>query len=370
MRFFNNQAKEFEQKLFYRRPCTFTKYTERQMLRYCIGAALYMPATRQTIAHDIINEKYPSLTTIIFDLEDALGDAQVEAGFTQLLETLSILATEISANPAIINRLPLLFIRVRHHNQLLQVVDQLEDLQHLLTGYVLPKFTAKYGRASLQTIAEQNEKGYTLYAMPILESAPILNKEVRMANLLAIQELLIEYYDYILNVRIGSTDFCGLLGVRRSIHHTVYDLAAVRDCLADIYNVFQRNDHYFVVSGSVWEYFSSTGDMRQEAIIGLLKEVEMDKLNGVIGKTIIHPTQIDAVHAMYVVTHEEFIDAQGILLHSDGQIGVQKSEYANKMNEMKPHLLWAERILQRAQVYGVYNKGITYKQLLKRKVKQ
>ena len=52
--------------------------------------------------------------------------------------------------------------------------------------------------------------------------------------------------------------------------------------------------------------------------------VELDRLNGLIGKTIIHPTHIDAVNAMYVVSHEDYIDAQGIMLLADGKIGVQK----------------------------------------------
>ena len=370
MRIFKRQADEAQQKLFYQAPGAFSKFTERQTLRFCVGAALYMPATRPTVAEEILASKHPSLTTIILDLEDALGDAQVEQGIAQLVTTLETLQQKIEADEQLTEHMPLLFVRVRHYEQLVQVIEELGALQHVLTGYVLPKFTAENGRAMLAMIAGQNELGYHLYAMPILESAHILNKEQRMEHLLAIRALLIEYYQMILNVRVGSTDFCGLLGIRRSIHHTVYDVITVRECLADIYNVFQRSDYYFVVSGSVWEYFAPQFDLRSEAITGLLKEVEFDKLNGVIGKTIIHPTHIEAVNAMYVVTHEEFIDAQGILLNSDGQIGVQKSEYSNKMNEMKPHLLWAERILQRAQVYGVYNSGITHKHLLKRKVKQ
>ena len=93
----------------------------------------------------------------------------------------------------------------------------------------------------------------------------------------------------------------------------------------------------------------------------------MDRLNGLIGKTIIHPTHIDPVNAMYVVSHEDFVDAQGILLF-DGQIGVQKSEYGNKMNEMKPHKMWAQRIIMRAEVFGVFNPQVTHLDLLQGQV--
>ena len=35
-----------------------------------------------------------------------------------------------------------------------------------------------------------------------------------------------------------------------------------------------------------------------------------------------------------------------------------KSHYANKMNEIKPHMRWAQRILKQAHVYGVYHESV------------
>ena len=96
----------------------------------------------------------------------------------------------------------------------------------------------------------------------------------------------------------------------------------------------------------------------------MINEVLLDQLNGIVGKTIIHPTHIQTVNALYVVTHEEYIDALAIMENSNGQIGVKKSEYQNKMNEIKPHLNWAERILKRASIYGVYNPKEDYTSLI------
>ncbi len=65
---------------------------------------------------------------------------------------------------------------------------------------------------------------------------------------------------------------------------------------------------------------------------GLIREIILDKENGFIGKTVIHPTHLIMVNALYVVTHEEYLDAYGIL-EENSSGGVFKSTYENKMNE-------------------------------------
>lgn len=352
-----------QSKLFYRMPAEFTKYTNKARLRYCVGAALYMPATRETIAEEIIVHKHPSLTTIVLDLEDALGDLQVIKGIEQLKITLSKIKGALDYGQILIEKIPLLFVRVRSAGQLQELTEQLADYQHYLTGYVLPKFSSVNGRDYLHIIKKQNELGYTLYAMPILESDDILLKERRLPELIRIRNLLLEFDEYILNVRIGSTDFCGLLGMRRTIRHTVYDIQPVRDCITDILNVFLR-DSQFVLSGSVWEYFN-----QDNALDGLAREIELDRLNGLIGKTIIHPSHIATVQAMYVVSHEDYMDAERILMQAEGaMVGVEKSVYGNKMNEMKPHLIWAQRTMMLAEAFGVLNEGVAYTRLLRKQV--
>ena len=53
-----------------------------------------------------------------------------------------------------------------------------------------------------------------------------------------------------------------------------------------------------------------------------------------------------------------------IIANSEGQVGVLKSQYNNKMNEMKPHLYWAKRILLQAKIYGVYNEDQDFTSLI------
>ena len=97
---------------------------------------------------------------------------------------------------------------------------------------------------------------------------------------------------------------------------------------------------------------------------GLIKEVLLDKNNGLTGKTIIHPTHIKPVHAFLVVSYEEYMDAISILEGIGGESGVLKSHFSNKMNEMKLHYNWAIKIVSRAKIYGVYHEQCSYIDLL------
>lgn len=362
MRFFEQHILNEKSDLFYKLPTTFTKNSELNILRYSIGAALYMPATRDKVAEEIIEAKHLACTSIVLDLEDAIGDFQVVNAEQQLVRTLEKIQQAIAMGKITIEKMPLLFVRVRSSEHLQAIIKQLGSLQNLLTGYVFPKFSMENGEQYFSQIAEQNKKGYTLYAMPILESQAIINKESRLSELVAIRSLLEKYESFVLNIRIGSTDLCGLLGLRRSIKQTVYEIISVQECLADIINILLRDQSPFVISGTVWEYFGS-----EAAEAGLIREVESDLLNGLIGKTIIHPTHLEPVQAAYAVGHEEYSDASRIIQQADGKIGVEKSHYNNKMNEMKPHYIWAKRIMLRAQIYGVLNRGYDAQDLLKRR---
>ena len=93
-------------------------------------------------------------------------------------------------------------------------------------------------------------------------------------------------------------------------------------------------------------------------IDGLLREVILDKANGFVGRTIIHPTHLKYVNALQAVTKEEYSDAVNIL-HSE-QGGVFKGAGSNKMNEVKPHTNWATKIYMRARAYGVIENESSY----------
>ena len=94
-----------------------------------------------------------------------------------------------------------------------------------------------------------------------------------------------------------------------------------------------------------------------DAVDGLLREILLDRANGFIGKTIIHPTHIPYVNGMLSVTQEVYNDALQVMNTSGG---VVKSATGNKMNEIGPHRCWAEKILMRAKAYGVIENEAKY----------
>ncbi|MCM3566877.1 HpcH/HpaI aldolase/citrate lyase family protein [Neobacillus mesonae] len=394
MRFFAYYYEDDLDRFFYKKPQEFTKYTSRETLAYGLGATLYMPATRPNIHQDILSNKHEGLTSLVIDLEDAVGDQQVENAEQLLIQELHKLYGGLYNGFLSHSDLPLMFIRIRNLEQLKRIVMQLGDSIQLLTGAVLPKFNGEQGEQLLQEVARIHSDNHPFYAMPILESSKVIQKETRMKELLKIKQLADHYKDHVLNIRIGATDFCGLYGIRRSADTTVYEIAVLRDCISDIINVFQRHDSGFVVSGPVWEYFSSKNrilkpQLRQtpfrerygnegliwrqklldENMDGLIREILMDIANGLTGKTIIHPTHIKVVQALNVVSYEEYIDAQSIIQAAAGEEGVIKSEFSNKMNEIKPHLYWAEKIMLKSQLYGVLHEQYSNIDLIKKEVR-
>ena len=97
---------------------------------------------------------------------------------------------------------------------------------------------------------------------------------------------------------------------------------------------------------------------------GLMRETILDRANGLTGKSVIHPSHIAPVHALAVVPHEEYLDAAMCWIRSRTRAGSVASGYRNKMNEMRPHRIWAERTLLRARVFGVAAQGISHIDIL------
>lgn len=354
---------------FVKAPMEFNKSTERDTLQYCLGATLYMPGTKD-IREKVINHELP-VTSFVMCCEDAIKEEDLPAAEQNILDTMDYFADQIEAGKITQDDIPLIFMRVRNPEQFKNFAQRITKRQaDILTGFNFPKFNSKNALGVLRTLVETNARlGVTLYGMPILEGEEIAFRESRNQELLLLRNILEPYKELILNIRVGGTDMSSLFGVRRGINSTVFDIMTVRDALSDILNAFNRFNDY-CVSAAVWEYFRAYKDddiddvikrnfhnalikgqdIVNPAIDGLLKEVLLDRANGFVGKTIIHPTHAKFVNAMFTVVEEEYNDAIQILNTSGGVI---KSEGGGKMNEIGPHHRWAEKIVRRANVYGV-----------------
>jgi citrate lyase beta subunit len=361
--------------LFLRKPEDFDDATE--TLAVGLGATLYVPATRPDLAATVRRLASEGVRSLVLDLEDAVGDHEVDLALANVQSTLDDLGQTTPPDA-------LVFVRVRSPGAIRAIAES-DASVGALTGFVIPKFTQASGPSFLDAVAETSDRvDKALYAMPVLESPRLVHRETRNAELQALAALFRERREQVLAVRIGATDMCGAFGIRRDRDLTIYDVRVVADVIADIVNHLGRADGSgFVITGPVWEYYAdrermlrpllrSTPFEEHDAVRfrrhlvshdldGLLREIALDRANGIQGKTVIHPSHVAPVHALSAVTHEEFHDALDIA----GSIeGVRASGYRNKMNESKPHRFWADQTLLRARVFGVTNKGVTFVDLI------
>jgi citrate lyase beta subunit len=382
MRHFGHLASDVRGELFHREPQEFSADSPARMLATALGATLYSPATRPHLADDVLKQAGRGLVSTVLCLEDSIDDRDVAAGEANLVRQFA----DLAARPAGTS-IPLLFIRVRTPGQITDLVTRLGEHVSLLSGFVLPKFTEETGVPFLEALTRaEAAAGRRLFAMPVLESPQLMHLETRVETLHGISRTVDKYRDRVLALRLGVTDFCSSYGLRRAPAMTAYDVQIVASVIGDVVNVLGRADGSgFTVSGPVWEYFPHSERMfkpqlrrspftpeaeylrdslLERDMDGLLREIELDRANGLQGKTCIHPTHVPVVHALSVVTHEEYSDAADLLREDRSGGGVLRSAYTNKMNEVKPHRAWAERTMRRANAFGVAREDIGFVELL------
>ena len=315
------------------------------LLQYQVGGLLYIPAIRPDIADKLNTEANPALTSVAICLEDSIQDSALAAAEANLTETLR----NVREKGVPKRQLPLLFVRVRTPEHLCHVHELLGGEEELLTGYILPKFDTGNGEEYTRLIRAYNHgRERTLFMMPILESGMIADLQSRKRALADIKAILDADRRFVLNVRVGGNDFSNLYGLRRAKHQSIYEIGVIRDILVDIINVFSLD---YVVSGPVWEYFGQ--DQDGPWALGLKKELELDRLNGFIGKTAIHPAQLPMIYDSLKVSRADYEDAKRILDWDADGFAVAKSADGSRMNEVKCHSRWASRILALGQIYGI-----------------
>ena len=384
MRHFDFLSQQDAAELFFREPISFTKNSDKSLLSASLGATLYIPATRPELFKDLQTMRKRDATSVVVCLEDSIPDERVEEAEGKL----HVLLTELNKLDNM-DELPLVFVRPRSPEHFYKIASQNTGLLGVVTGFVFPKFDGLTDRAAefVGLLQEVNKiESTNLYYMPVLESPSIIHRETRKATLSGISNVLAGSRDNLLAVRIGATDMSSAYGLRRSRDFTVYDVHVVASAIADIVNVLGRADDEYVITGAVWEHFAPAErtfkPMLRESLFSedkalraklltegydkFLQEIQLDKINGITGKTVIHPSHISMVHSMLVVSHEEYSDATDVLKEDNGGGGAYASVYRNKMNEVKPHAAWARKTLNRARMFGVSNADIDFVDFLER----
>ena len=311
---------------------------------YSVGALMYTPANNKTIVQNLLKNKFGTKFSLAFCLEDTINDDMVEEAEDDLILTLKSLYHLAKTESFY---LPKIFVRVREPKQIIKLAENLKSACSIITGFNIPKFEPTYARDYFEAIEKAEEiSGFDFYIMPILESPKMVDKRTRIDFLYKCKEYLDMVEEKVLNVRIGGNDLCHTFGLRRHSDETIYDVKPVADILTDILTVFSQN---YVVSGAVWEYYN--GENWAE---GLSKEIKKDILSGFIGKTVIHPKQIDVLNEASKVLKEDYEDAKNILGWDKTNISfVSGSKNSSRMNEYKTHYNWAEKAMYLAEYYGI-----------------
>lgn len=311
---------------------------------YSVGALLYCPANNSSISDTVTEGKFGNHYSLALCLEDTINDNFVEQAEEILISSLKKIWNYDKREEIFI---PKIFIRVRSPHQIKDLLLRLGCARELVSGFIIPKFSLENADSYINQIISANDKYDTdVYMMPIMESPTIINLESRYEILYALKDKLDNIDERVLNIRVGGNDLCRAFGFRRHSDESIHSIRPVSNIFSDIVTAFGTD---YVVSGPVWEYYNGSNWSE-----GLKNEVRDDILCGFIGKTVIHPKQIEIVHNAYKVSQKDLDDAAAILnWDSQNQSFVAGSVSKERMNEYKTHLNWAIRTTMLSEVYGI-----------------
>lgn len=291
---------------------------------FALGATLYMPATRSDMLDVVFGVKIPELRSLVVCLEDAVSAIDVDSA----LANLKVLLLAIEARGGRCEQHPLLFVRPRDA-QMAAILNDWPLMKHV-DGFVVPKLTL----LSLPSW-EQAVSNPDLYLMPTLETADVYNPGAMVELGQALKASLNQR---IIALRIGGNDLMGCLGLRRNPATTLYStpMSYVIPMLAGIMGA-----QGFALTAPVFEQLATP--------LLLKEELELDISHGLVGKTAIHPSQINPIQEMLRVSLEDLNCARLIL----NDVAPAVFRHNDAMCEPATHYKWATNIIERAKWHGV-----------------
>lgn len=293
---------------------------------YELGATLYMPVLKPDAMEYIAGTKLPKLRSMVLCLEDALLETDVLVGLATLEKTLiKIGEVKKAANSS--GRFPLVFVRPRN----LEMARRIAEMAGIgnIDGFVAPKVRPGDHEKWVNAVRETD-----LYIMPTLETSEVFDVSA-MTDLR--DEFLGNAPDRILALRVGGNDLMSVLGLRRPGSTTLYE-GPLFYTISMLMSVMKSKG--FDLTSPVFEIIEDKKS--------LLDEVSRDVNFGFVGKTIIHPSQIDIVQNAFRVSETDLEAAKRILDVDAPAV----FKFGGSMCEPATHRTWAQRIMSRAHVYG------------------
>lgn len=282
-----------------------------------LGATLFVPASHPGLITIACGTKYPRLRSMVIDFEDGL-DSEAYADAVETLQAL--LNQPLPAKPYI-------FVRPRGPGSL-KTIMKLKGSQ-LIDGVILPKCSLGTLEMYLNTLRHCD----TLF-MPSIEGATLCDK----TELCALRTKLLPYRRRIILMRFGAEDLFAALGLRRLRERSLYDYIAPAALIGEFIALFKSAG--FAIAAPVYPFFDDPD--------AFAKEAARDLEEGMISKTIIHPSQIDPIEALYRVNRAQHHEACKIL---DSTTAVSGEHGA--MLEKSTMSPWARQILLRSELYGI-----------------
>lgn len=286
-----------------------------------LGATLYTPSINKNITSIAEGEKFPHIKSVVFCLEDAIKESDIQDAMTNI-------GTFLSAyKKADIKT----FIRPR-------TIENLKELLSLkgiekIDGFALAKFSTKNMTEYFELLNRSKQK---YHIMPVIESHDIFDDD----KLKLMRDfLLTQDKQHIVTLRIGGEDMFKALSIKRSCEDLIHDFHIASKIFGDLLAIFKPCG--FNISAPVYNCL--------EHFEVFEKEVQRDIKEGFFGKTIIHPDQGCITNEYYKVTTEEEGEAKEILDSSKEAV----FRFKDKMCEPEAHRVWAKTILKRAKIYGI-----------------
>jgi len=287
-----------------------------------LGATLYTPATNENILQIASKNKFPHITSVVFCLEDSIADDEVEFA---LLNLQNFLDEYQQTNIKV-------FIRPRDID-IFQRVLLLHNIEKI-DGFAFAKFGTSNMKQYFKLLSTQKTK---FHIMPIIESTDMFHID----RLVQIRDfLLLETYHHIVTIRLGGEDMLKHLWLKKDCQSSIHTYHIAKMVFANVLGVFKPAG--FNVTAPVYNCIENYDILEAE--------IKEDLKQGFFGKTIIHPDQGYIANVLYKVTQDELQDAR--IIFENINKGVFKSH--DKMYEPKTHYVWANIILKRARIFGVF----------------
>ncbi len=288
-----------------------------------LGATMYVPILHPAVRDIVTGVKYPNLKSTVLCLEDALHVSDIDRG----LHLLGRLMDDLDGSVRGAGH-PWLFVRPRNLD-MARVICGLHGIGRV-DGLVVPKITISQVEDWWQLAGDADMR-----LMPTLESSWVFDPGA-LSDFAAVLDAQSRHR--LIALRVGGNDLLATLQLRRVRGETIYD-GPLAWGLSQI--MCQLGSRGYPLTAPVFDVLDDS--------VTLARECARDADFGFVGKTAVHPDQIDIIHQGFATCRQDVALAHQTLMPGLSAV----SRAAGMMLEPATHRGWAKRILARADVYGI-----------------